>query len=157
MKQIRGWIILLIIVGLLWLGLEPIERASDALLYAPWAYGWDSRGDLTVAWTAVLPNDRHLDLTLARALGTDGLPEPTDTDAALVGTAKICGQGVETAVFTLRGRSNRSGSRLRLAFSQEPVVVGDLRGAWSGETMDLSGTLLNETVTLVLHKGSVCS
>ena len=104
MKRVRGWLILGAVVVLLFVFMKPIERYSDALIHAPWAYGWDSRGDLTDDWTAVLPDGRSLDLTLARETGTDGLPTPADdSDAQLVG------------------------SQIHLKLFQAETVVGQLR------------------------------
>jgi hypothetical protein len=157
MKRVRGWLILGAVVVLLFVFMKPIERYSDALIHAPWAYGWDSRGDLTDDWTAVLPDGRSLDLTLARETGPDGLPTPADdSDARLVGTGKLCSVGGETAVFSLAGSSNRRGSQIRLKLFQAETVVGQLDGRWSGETLALSGNLLAESLELVLNRGLTC-
>ena len=156
MKRYRGWFILIVVVILLFAFMKPIERYSDALLHAPWAYGWDSRGNLTDDWTAVLPDSRSLDLTLMRETGPDGLPTPADdSDARLVGTGKLCGGG-ETAVFTLAGSSNRRGSQIRLKLFQAETVVGQLDGRWPGETLELAGNLRAESLALVLIRGRTC-
>lgn len=39
---------------------------------------------------------------------------------------------------------------------QGNTAVGQLNGEWSGETLDLSGTLFDETVTVTLSRGSAC-
>ena len=156
MKRYRGWLILIVVVVLLFVFMKPIERYSDALLYAPWAYGWDSRGNLTDDWTAVMPNGSSLNITLARETDTDGMPTPADdSDAHLVGTGRLCGVG-ETAVFTLQGSSNRSGSQVKLLFLQSETAVGQLNGVWSGETLELSGTVIDEPLSITLERGAAC-
>lgn len=158
MKRGRGWLILGAVVVLLFVFMEPIERYSDALLHAPWAYGWDSRGNLTDAWTAVLPDGRSLDVTLARETEPDGMPTPADdSDARLVGSGQLCGGGMETAVFTLQGTSNRRGSRVRILFFVGETAVGELNGTWSGGTIALSGALFDQPVDVALARGAACS
>jgi hypothetical protein len=158
-KRLRGWIILVFVIILLFIFIEPIERYSDALLHAPWAYGWDSRGNLTDDWTTNLPNGQWLDITLARELGEDGLPTPADdSDAALTGSGRLCADGDTIAQFSLVGFSNRHGSRLRLTLEQQETGdVSGLSGSWSGDTIDLSGNLFNEPVSISLQRGQNCS
>lgn len=157
MKRAGGWLILVVVVVVLFAFMQPLERYSDALLHAPWAYGWDSRGDLTDEWTAVLPDGRALDITLVRETDAAGMPTPADdSDARLVGAGQMCGAG-ETAVFSLQGSSNRSGSQIKLLFLQSETAVGQLNGNWSGATIDLSGSLFDEPLVLVLQPGSACS
>ncbi|MCA9898098.1 MAG: hypothetical protein KC433_07890 [Anaerolineales bacterium] len=157
MKRYGGWLLLGLVLVLLFIFMDEIERTSDALLYAPWAYGRDSRGDLTDDWTAVLPDGRSLTITLARETDANGLPTPVDgSDARLVGRGIVCDGGVETAAFTLQGSSNRSGSQVRLQFLQTPNTVGQLNGRWSGDTLALSGSLSEESLAVEFRRGFAC-
>lgn len=157
MKRLGGWLLLGLLLALLLIFTDEIERTSDALLYAPWAYGWDSRGNLTDDWTAELPDGRSLDLILERETGPDGLPTPADeSDARLNGEGKLCGAGVETADLTLQGTSNRSGSKIRLQLLQMPSAVGYLNGSWSGDSLNLSGSLFDTSLTVVFKRSSAC-
>jgi len=157
MRHLRGWLVLILVVVLLFAFMRPIERFADALLHAPWAYGWDSRGDLTDDWTATLPNGRSLDITLARELGEDGLPTPADdSDASLVGSGRLCAESNTTVLFAVAGRSNRSGSRVRLTLEHPDGNSSGLNGRWTGDAIDLSGDLFGESVTTSLRRGRTC-
>lgn len=157
MKRTRGWLILGVVLALLFVFSRPLERAADALLSAPWAYGWDRRGDLTTDWTGALPDGRVLDVALERETDATGMPVPADgDDARLVGTGRLCGAG-EAAVFALQGSGNRSGSRVGLLFFSGDTAVGELSGSWSGDVVALSGRLFDAAVALRLTRGSACS
>ncbi|MEZ5416146.1 MAG: hypothetical protein R2708_02250 [Vicinamibacterales bacterium] len=135
----------------------PIERFADAWLYAPWAYGGEARRNLTGEWTAGLPDGRSLDVSLSRELGIDGLPVPADgSDATLVGSGRACRDGAMAVQFSIAGRSNRSGSRVRVTVAYAGGTYSELRGQWSGDHLDLQGELLGEPVSLRLRRGRAC-
>ncbi len=146
MAKMRGWLLLGFVVVVLIAFQGAIERLADALLYAPWAYGWDSRGDLTDEWTGRLPDGRDLDIALVRELGADGLPVPADdSDATMIGAGRMC-EGRETIErFSVAARSNRSGSRVRLTLAQPTGTRASLNGRWSGDLLEVSGDSLGPT------------
>ncbi|HUU35593.1 MAG TPA: hypothetical protein VMW48_16115 [Vicinamibacterales bacterium] len=158
MARARGWSIVVLVVVLLFALNGRVERLADALLHAPWAYGWDPRGDLTDDWTGAVSNGRALDLSLAREFGEDGLPVPADdADATLVGAGRLCAAGRATLQFGVTGRSNRSGSRLRLSLQHPAGTISGLNGRWTGDAIELSGDLFSETAAISLRRGRACA
>ncbi|MCB0153482.1 MAG: hypothetical protein KDF65_01705 [Anaerolineae bacterium] len=133
-------------VVLLFLFEKPIERVTDRLLYAPWAYGAER---LTGVWNGRLPDGTALTLTLMRE-EEGGIPAPTDAEATVVGSVAMAGE-----VWQVNGRVNRSGSEIELTLWQgnDDNIGGFLDGTWSGAELVLDAELNGEKMVLRLTKG----
>ena len=145
-----------LVIGAALLGL--IFIAFDAL-ESPWAYDFfGTRPTLTGEWVAefTTPSGLHgaAYLNLTHQLptlshnGSSGLGSTRWVD----GTAQSCFSASAVQNYQVYGRPNTNASDVPLAFrGKPPFVVGyalqDLRGAWLGETLQLSDVLTRFTDT----------
>ncbi len=168
------------LLGLLILGVAFLVGFD--YLVAPWAWGgYFGQPTLIGEWvgTFTLPAGQrgaaYLDMAHNPNRDFEGsrIGPPR---APLNGTAQSCFSASDIQIYTLSGGANASADNILLGFgANKPTVPGyalqDLKGAWDGDTLTLSGTFTvildaqdstrvssepNETqpTTIVFHKGS---
>ena len=126
---------LAILVGLMAL-LTPVS----AFLFAPWAIGLGGGPMLTGTWVGPLRSKwgseyhLHLDLDWVQ-------PRGRTSRAGLAGTARICNRSGKELRLAVSGDANRSASEVRIDAEARDSRYREslpLRGAWHGDTLDLS-------------------
>lgn len=112
----------------------------SALLFAPWALGWDGNPTLTGTWVGPLRSQwgsaYHLYLQL------DWKPPRGRTSrAGLIGSATICTPDGKEHRMTVSGDADRAAQDVRIDLEARQSRYREslpLHGAWQGETIRLS-------------------
>ena len=138
--QFAGCATVLIIVAV-------VLYAVDAILIAPWAHG--DGPVLTRTWVGAFqsPGGHRgvLELTLQHGFRRRGFATGYRGRGLLAGTARSCGL-VDWPAYDLTGTADRSASDVSVVIGvPHPAPAGlylhELRGAWSGDSLRLSGVL----------------
>jgi hypothetical protein len=124
--------------------LTPISQ----LLFAPWSMGLGGAPTLTGTWTGPLRSkwgsEYYLHLDLAwdpPRLNTSRSRGRSSSRADLVGTARICNRAGKEFRLEVSGDADRSASEVRIDAEARDSRYREslpLRGAWHGDTLDLS-------------------
>lgn len=118
------------------MALTPIS----ALLFAPWAIGVDGRPTLTGTWTGPLRSKWGSEYHLFLDLDWEA-PRGRTARAGLVGTAWVCNRAGREHRLQVSGDANRDASDVRIDLEARDSQYREslpLRGAWHGETLQLS-------------------
>lgn len=150
------------------------NKAMDALVYAPWAYGFLGRATLTGSWNGTMT--AHNGTRYAVRLQLRRSPQAlTDIQAPDIdGHVSWCAHGEPSATSALYGHADHSASNVRL-YVLQPVHrriglrPGSFKGAWHGSTL-VMGVLFEKyeghntygsfpgelnSVPITLHKGGI--
>jgi hypothetical protein len=136
--------------------------AFDAYVIAPWAHG--NGPQLTRTWVGEFhtPGGNHgfLELDLQHPYATGRNRNYSHGRGLLNGTAHSCGLA-QWPAYTLQGTATRSGNDVNIQIAApRPAPAGlywhELRGAWSGDSLQLSGVLAAYAgTTSTYHGGAV--
>lgn len=135
----------LIIVVALYLG---FDYGSDALVYAPWAYGIFGRATLTGAWNGALTTPSgaqyavYLQLNRSQSSRGSFLHSSRTGRAYIDGHISWCARGVPSTTYAFSGTANRSASIVRMEAQSPPhpragLLPFTFQGAWHGSTLVL--------------------
>ena len=132
-----------IIAALYYFVLTPVAQ----FITAPWSMGWDGGPTMTGSWVGPLRSkwggEYHLYLTIEweppslRRRGS----RRSGIRADLVGTARICNRAGKEFRLEVDGDADRSASDVRIDAEARDSRYREslpLRGAWHGDTLDLS-------------------
>jgi hypothetical protein len=140
-RGIPGWVPLILLFGVFWVGVEFVSR----WFWAPWSFGepsltgtWDGplQAGLGAPYRLLVDLDYRSVVRLGR--GTFIGSSRPDT---LQGTARLCTPRGETYTYAVRGRANRAGQEVRvtLQYGDRSLSVLDLVlvGGWSAPVLTL--------------------
>jgi hypothetical protein len=117
-----------------------VDKALDAFVFAPWAYGIFGRATLTGDWNGTLRTaggtPYALYLQLDRSSRALAGPHSPDID----GHVSWCTRGAPSTTFAVHGTSDRSASNVTLGTEPPDHVPRGLfpsqfHGAWHGSTL----------------------
>ena len=121
-------------------GLMAVLTPVSAFLFAPWAIGLDGGATLTGTWVGPLRSkwgsEYHVYLDLDWVA-----PRGRTSRAGLSGTARVCNRSGKEFRMEVRGDADRSASDVRIDVEARESRYREslpLRGAWHGDTLQLS-------------------
>jgi hypothetical protein len=127
-------------------GLQAVLTPISQLLFAPWSLGLGGGPTLTGTWVGPLRSkwgsEYYLHLDLAwdpPRLSSSRNSRSSGGD--LTGTARICNRSGKEFAMAVGGDANRSASDVRIDVEARASRYREslpLRGAWHGDTLDLS-------------------
>lgn len=130
---------LALVVAIL-VGLMAVLTPVSAFLFAPWAIGLGGGPTLTGTWVGPLRSKWGLEYHLHLDLDWVA-PRGRTSRAGLTGTARICNRAGTDFRMEVSGDADRSASDVRIDVEARESRYREslpLRGAWHGDTLQLS-------------------
>jgi hypothetical protein len=128
------------VIALLLAGGYGLDKALDAFVFAPWAYGILGRATLTGGWNGTLhtASGRPYALYLQLNRSSEALAGPRSPD--IDGHVSWCPRGAPSKTFALHGTSDSSASDVTLGTEPPDHVRRGLfpsmfEGTWHGSTL----------------------
>jgi hypothetical protein len=140
LRGIRRSILSLVLILAIVVGVSMLLTPIVALIFAPWSIGQGGSPTLTGTWTGHLRSKWGSEYHLFLDLGWEG-PGRRSSRANLIGTAWVCNRAGRELRLRVSGDANRDASDVRIDLEARDSQYREslpFRGAWHGETLQLS-------------------